>query len=174
MINLHESVVPGRDRNREPWISSQTRICSQRTADTLPTALRGPVCAYVICSNGPGSTIVLHWMNGGLFPVVLYVWATKAQARLHGCTGSSKCFLSLKKSNTKSLETEMCCKLFLLREANAHTLVPSLLAYTNYGCIWSLRPQETIETSSPTECVGIYVKRRLLRIRTKQLMFWHI
>ena len=29
MINLHESMVPGRDRTRDPWIYSQTRICSQ-------------------------------------------------------------------------------------------------------------------------------------------------
>ena len=29
MINLHESMVPGRDRTRDPWICSQTRICSK-------------------------------------------------------------------------------------------------------------------------------------------------
>ena len=29
MINLHESMGPGRDRTRDPWICSQTRICSQ-------------------------------------------------------------------------------------------------------------------------------------------------
>ena len=29
MINLHESMVPGRDRTRDPWICSQTRICRQ-------------------------------------------------------------------------------------------------------------------------------------------------
>ena len=29
MINLHESMVPGRDRTRDPWICSQTRICNQ-------------------------------------------------------------------------------------------------------------------------------------------------
>ena len=29
MINLHESIVPGRDGTRDPWICSQTRICSQ-------------------------------------------------------------------------------------------------------------------------------------------------
>ena len=29
MINLHESMVPGRDRTRDPWICSQTHICSQ-------------------------------------------------------------------------------------------------------------------------------------------------
>ena len=29
MINLHESMVPGRDRTRDPWNCSQTRICSQ-------------------------------------------------------------------------------------------------------------------------------------------------
>ena len=29
MINLHESMGPGRDRTREPWICSQTRICCQ-------------------------------------------------------------------------------------------------------------------------------------------------
>ena len=29
MINLHESMVPGRDRTRYPWICSQTRICNQ-------------------------------------------------------------------------------------------------------------------------------------------------
>ena len=29
MINLHESMGPGRDRTRDPWICSQTRTCSQ-------------------------------------------------------------------------------------------------------------------------------------------------
>ena len=29
MIILHESMVPGRDQTRDPWICSQTRICSQ-------------------------------------------------------------------------------------------------------------------------------------------------
>ena len=40
MINLHESMGPGRDRTRDPWICSQTRIL---LPDTLPTALRGSV-----------------------------------------------------------------------------------------------------------------------------------
>ena len=30
MINLHESMGPGRDRTRDPWICSQTRICWPR------------------------------------------------------------------------------------------------------------------------------------------------
>ena len=29
MINLHESMGPDRDRTRDPWICSQTCICSQ-------------------------------------------------------------------------------------------------------------------------------------------------
>ena len=29
MIDLHESMGPGRDRTRDPWICSQTRICCQ-------------------------------------------------------------------------------------------------------------------------------------------------
>ena len=29
MINLHESMGPDRDRTRDPWICSQTRICNQ-------------------------------------------------------------------------------------------------------------------------------------------------
>ena len=29
MINLHESMGPGWDRSRDPWICSQTRICCQ-------------------------------------------------------------------------------------------------------------------------------------------------
>ena len=29
MINLHKSMVPGRDQTRDPWICSQTRICNQ-------------------------------------------------------------------------------------------------------------------------------------------------
>ena len=35
MIKLHESMGPGRDRTRDPW------ICL--LPDTLPTELRGPV-----------------------------------------------------------------------------------------------------------------------------------
>ena len=29
IINLHESMGPGRDRTRDPWIGSQTSICCQ-------------------------------------------------------------------------------------------------------------------------------------------------
>ena len=29
MINLHESIGPGRDRTRDPWICSQTSFCNQ-------------------------------------------------------------------------------------------------------------------------------------------------
>ena len=29
MINLHESMGPGQDHTRDPWICSQTRICCQ-------------------------------------------------------------------------------------------------------------------------------------------------
>ena len=29
LINLHESMGPGRDRTRDPWICSQLRICNQ-------------------------------------------------------------------------------------------------------------------------------------------------
>ena len=29
MIDLHESMGPGRDQTRDPWICTQTRICSQ-------------------------------------------------------------------------------------------------------------------------------------------------
>ena len=29
MINLQESMGPGRDRTRDPWNCSQSRICSQ-------------------------------------------------------------------------------------------------------------------------------------------------
>ena len=29
MINLHESMGPGRDRTRDPWNCSQTRFCCQ-------------------------------------------------------------------------------------------------------------------------------------------------
>ena len=39
MINLHEIMGPSRDRTRDPWICSQTRICCQ----TFPTALHSPV-----------------------------------------------------------------------------------------------------------------------------------
>ena len=38
MINLHECMGPGRDRTRDPWICSQTRICSH-------------------CATRPGTTI---------------------------------------------------------------------------------------------------------------------
>ena len=35
MINLHESIGPDRDRTRDPWICSQTRICSIDPEPTL-------------------------------------------------------------------------------------------------------------------------------------------
>ena len=37
MINLHESMGPGRDRTRNPWICSQIHICCQ-TCYRLPYA----------------------------------------------------------------------------------------------------------------------------------------
>ena len=33
MINLHDCMGPGRDRTRDPWICSQTRICCQTRSD---------------------------------------------------------------------------------------------------------------------------------------------
>ena len=39
MINLHESMGPGRDRTRDPWICSQTRICSQTLCQLRYAAL---------------------------------------------------------------------------------------------------------------------------------------
>ena len=38
MINLHESMVPGRDRTRDPWICSQTRIVARHVTDACLTA----------------------------------------------------------------------------------------------------------------------------------------
>ena len=43
MINLHESMGPGRDRTRDPWICSQTRICCQ-TRYRLRYAARLKAC----------------------------------------------------------------------------------------------------------------------------------
>ena len=43
MINHHESMGPGRDRTRDPWICSQTRICCQ-TRNRLRYAARCLVC----------------------------------------------------------------------------------------------------------------------------------
>ena len=44
MVNLHESMGPGQDRTRDPWICNQTCICSQ-TGYQLCYAVR----SYLLC-----------------------------------------------------------------------------------------------------------------------------
>ena len=46
MINFHESMGPGRDRTRDPWNCSQTRICSQ-TRYRLRYAARYPLACEI-------------------------------------------------------------------------------------------------------------------------------
>ena len=48
MINLHESMGPGRDRTHDPWISSQTSICSQTPYRLRYAAGRSKLLAKVI------------------------------------------------------------------------------------------------------------------------------
>ena len=47
MINLHESMGPGWDRTRDPWICSKTRICSQ-TRYRLRYTARIYECRYLL------------------------------------------------------------------------------------------------------------------------------
>ena len=53
MINLHESMGPDQDRTRDPWICSQTRICSKKS---------------ILCFMGSQVQIsIMRWM------IVLYL-----------------------------------------------------------------------------------------------------
>ena len=49
MINLHESMGPDRDRTRDPWICSQTRICSPGHVTDCAT----PPGIFPLLSTGP-------------------------------------------------------------------------------------------------------------------------
>ena len=51
MINLHESMVPDRDRTRDPWICSQTRIWSQ-------TRYRLRYAARRVCDSLMGALVI--------------------------------------------------------------------------------------------------------------------
>ena len=51
MINLHESMGPDRDQTRDPWICSQTRICSQ-TCYRLHYAARHKGICFSLSSLG--------------------------------------------------------------------------------------------------------------------------
>ena len=53
MINLHESMVPGRDQTLDPWICSQTHICSQARY-RLRYAARSPLCSllHILLKDG--------------------------------------------------------------------------------------------------------------------------
>ena len=71
MINLHESMGPGRDRTRDPWICSQTRICCQ-TRYRLRYAARSRL-------GGKFHPLYLPW-NLPVFPGM----ANKAQVANNG------------------------------------------------------------------------------------------
>ena len=45
MANLYESMGPGRDRTRDPWICSQTRICNQ-TRYQMRNVARYMYCSF--------------------------------------------------------------------------------------------------------------------------------
>ena len=64
MINLHESIGPGRDRTRDPWNCSQTRMCL--ATDACLTAIPGvassiPARSYTFVENDHEiiSTVIL-------------------------------------------------------------------------------------------------------------------
>ena len=50
IINLLESMGPGRDRTRDPWICSQTRIAWEVNY-YIKTGVVSPVCNYLRPSN---------------------------------------------------------------------------------------------------------------------------
>ena len=64
MINLHESMGPGRDRTRDTWISSQTRICCQ-TRYRLRYAARyqqEQKCIIIYNKVVPGTHLNTQWI----------------------------------------------------------------------------------------------------------------
>ena len=60
MINLHESMGPGRDRTRDLWVCSQTRICCQtRYRLSYVARFRPPLTKLSGSAHGS------HWLSGG-------------------------------------------------------------------------------------------------------------
>ena len=71
MINLHESMGPGRDRTRDPLICSQTRICCQ-TRYRMRYAARylSILIHFVISLPNAHHVINTHYYNSNL------IWRT--------------------------------------------------------------------------------------------------
>ena len=64
MINLHESMGPGRDRTRDPWICSQLRICNQtryRLRYAARYLWRAPKVTLLILTPPPQGSAVAQW-----------------------------------------------------------------------------------------------------------------
>ena len=87
MINLHESVGPGRDRTRDPWICSQLRICNQTrywlryaARYTFIEHLRVQVWNYKTCEIGTLHVriiLIFSWKKGTyLVWTVINRWKT--------------------------------------------------------------------------------------------------
>ena len=84
MINLHESMGPGRDRTHEPWICGQTRICCQ-TRYRLRYVPRSYACMNSSCSPMqyiPKSHVKTMGCVGLQILIPLFVGCTRMHAQL--------------------------------------------------------------------------------------------
>ena len=65
MINLHESMGPDRDRTRDPWICSETRICSQtRYRLRYAACAHGRSLTYITIAEAIVGYLMLHNLDG--------------------------------------------------------------------------------------------------------------
>ena len=67
MINLHESMGPGRDRTRDPWICSQLLICNQtryrlRYAARLSEMCNEKILKWNFITNHRNANILVIWI----------------------------------------------------------------------------------------------------------------
>ena len=75
MINPHESMGPGQDRTRDPWICSQIRICSQ-TRYRLRYAARFGMLGMSLFYNA-----VLSVLNSFAVISLMKTWADQEGGR---------------------------------------------------------------------------------------------
>ena len=105
MINLHESKGLGRDRNCDPWICSQTRICSQTGYRLRYAVLYILTCAISMCMQ---LSIFIY------FHSLCVLGAVKALTRLHILHRLPKLYWSKQEAQKSHIEQQ--CKQDTKRE----------------------------------------------------------
>ena len=122
MISLHKSMGPGRDRTRDPWICSQTRICCQ-TRYRLRYAARLERVQKKDTKKGFYSTLFLvPKKNGKMRPVINLQPFNRYQVKKHFKLDSMNKVIQLVEKGDWSITLD-------LADAYFHLKYSSTIAY---------------------------------------------